>query len=77
MFNTPPLFHTVPGARPAADVGKLLKCKQFICVVFAAVDVIPLPIINEQSCCVVLHFPPSIVDKRFIDVLDEPPPTNE
>ena len=59
MFNTPLLFQTVPGARPAADVGKLLKCKQFICVVFAAVDVIPLPIINEQSFITLLFDPPN------------------
>lgn len=41
MFNTPRLFQTVPGARPADDVGKLLKCRQFICTVFGEDVVIP------------------------------------
>jgi hypothetical protein len=52
--------------------------KQFICNVFAAVLNIPLPTINEQSCCVVLHCPPNIpVVVLQIAVLQKPPPIIE
>ncbi len=48
IFNTHESLYTVPGASPADDVGMLLKCRQFTCVVFAAVLQIPAPITKEQ-----------------------------
>ena len=67
----------VPGGTEPTNVGISFRFKQFICVVFAAVLKIPLPTINEKSCCAVLDWPPSIAEQPFIDVLLYPPLTVE